>query len=118
MKGRLELIKFWFEQSLKNTKKGNPLSIETFWQNAKFNFEPYRDKQLNIAEKNNNSDEVDAINNLNLGIQEYDFLKTLIFEKLDEGLLYQELSEVEKVELAQLTNENDLDTKNTIILKK
>ncbi|MCX8579867.1 restriction endonuclease subunit S [Gilliamella sp. B2717] len=117
VKGRLELIKFWFEQSLKNTKKGNPLSIETFWQNAKFNFEPYRDKQLNIAEKNNKSDEVDAINNLNLGIQEYDFLKELIFEKLADGLLYQELSEVEKVELAQLTNENDLDTKNTIILK-
>lgn len=117
VKGRLELIKFWFEQSLKNTKKGNPLSIETFWQNAKFNFEPYRDKQLNIAEKNNKSDEVDAINNLNLGIQEYDFLKELIFEKLADGLLHQELSEVEKVELAQLTNENDLDTKNTIILK-
>lgn len=118
VKGRLELIKFWFEQFFKNIKKGNPLSIEAFWQNAQFNFEPYRDKQFNIAEKNNNSDEVDAINNLNLGIQEYDFLKTLIFEKLDEGLLYQELSEVEKVELAQLTNENDLDTKNTIILKK
>lgn len=118
VKGRLELIKFWFEQFFKNIKKGNPLSIEAFWQNAQFNFEPYRDKQLNIAEKNNNSDEVDAINNLNLGIQEYDFLKTLIFEKLDEGLLHQELSEVEKVELAQLTNENDLDTKNTIILKK
>lgn len=117
VKGRLELIKFWFEQSLKNTKKGNPLSIETFWQNAKFNFEPYRDKQLNIAEKNNKSDEVDAINNLNLGIQEYDFLKELIFEKLADGLLHQELSEVEKVELAQLTNKNDLDTKNTIILK-
>lgn len=118
VKGRLELIKFWFEQFFKNIKKGNPLSIEAFWQNAQFNFEPYRDKQFNIAEKNNNSDEVDAINNLNLGIQEYDFLKTLIFEKLDEGLLHQELSEVEKVELAQLTNENDLDTKNTIILKK
>lgn len=118
VKGRLELIKFWFEQFFKNIKKGNPLSIEAFWQNAKFNFEPYRDKQLNIAEKNNKSDEVDAINNLNLGIQEYDFLKTLIFEKLDEGVLHQELSEVEKVELAQSTNENDLDTKNTIRLKK
>lgn len=118
VKGRLELIKFWFEQSLKNTKKGNPLSIEAFWQNAQFNFEQYRDKQLNIAEKNNKSDEVDAINNLNLGIQEYDFLKALIFEKLAEGLLHQELSEVEKLELTQLTHENDLDTKNTIILKK
>lgn len=118
VKGRLELIKFWFEQSLKNTKKGNPLSIEAFWQNAQFNFEQYRDKQLNIAEKNNKSDEVDAINNLNLGIQEYDFLKALIFEKLAEGLLHQELSEVEQLELTQLTHENDLDTKNTIILKK
>lgn len=118
VKGRLELIKFWFEQFFKNTKKGNPLSIEAFWQNAQFNFEPYRDKQLNIAEKNNKSDEVDAINNLNLGIQEYDFLKALIFEKLTDGLLHQELSEVEKLELTQLTRENDLDTKNTIILKK
>lgn len=118
VKGRLELIKFWFEQSIKNTKKGNPLSIEAFWQNAKFNFEQYRDKQLNIAEKNNKSDEVDAIYNLNLGIQEYDFLKALIFEKLADGLLHQELSEVEKLELTQLTRENDLDTKNTIILKK
>lgn len=118
VKGRLELIKFWFEQFFKNTKKGNPLSIEAFWQNAQFNFEQYQDKQLNIAEKNNKSDEVDAINNLNLGIQEYDFLKALIFEKLTDGLLHQELSEVEKLELTQLTRENDLDTKNTIILKK